>query len=118
MFYTSYVGGTLRSSTPFWTELHAPDADWTHAVNERPLCFQNEGQRVPAQFTFCQQDFDASGETDFGDLACLLIELGSSQYWARFDLDETGEIDMADVALLLLSLGPCSPCTMCADSGS
>jgi len=54
----------------------------------------------------CLSDLDASGSTDFGDIAQLMLDFGPCPSCVS-DLDATGIVDLGDVAVLLLSFGPC-----------
>lgn len=109
-FY-SPIEGILTSEQPFWTQIFSDTA--TGGFNARPeteVRLHNSGSGISGAFTYCREDFDASGDTNFADLSILLLAWGGG--WGgwvppRLDLDDSGEIDGGDMALILLSLGPC-----------
>ncbi len=52
----------------------------------------------------CPADIDGSGEVDFGDLAVVMLLMGTRN---TGDLDDNGIVDYGDVVYLLLEFGPC-----------
>jgi hypothetical protein len=72
-------------------------------------------QSGTVRYTFCREDFDASGSIDGGDLGILLAVWGAGDetyppMWmcARVDLDDSGSIDGADLGILLAHWGECA----------
>jgi hypothetical protein len=72
-------------------------------------------QSGTVRYTFCREDFDASGSIDGGDLGILLAVWGAGDetyppIWmcARADLDDSGSIDGADLGILLAHWGDCA----------
>lgn len=53
----------------------------------------------------CPSDLDGNGDTDFADLALLLMDMGDSG--TMTDQDGSGTVDLADLAMLVTSVGPC-----------
>jgi hypothetical protein len=64
-------------------------------------------------FTFCRDDFDASGAIDGGDISMMMLWWGSNNangllyFCSRMDLDDDGEVGSSDLSLLLLDWGEC-----------
>jgi hypothetical protein len=54
----------------------------------------------------CPADMDGSDLVDFGDLAVLMLEYGTTGI-SRADLDGNGLVDFGDVSVAMLSFGPC-----------
>jgi predicted outer membrane repeat protein len=52
----------------------------------------------------CPADIDGSGAVDYGDLAVVVLLIGT---WNTGDLDDNGIVDYGDVVYLLLEFGPC-----------
>jgi len=107
-YYDDHCGGVPSTSYPldpsvsggcFMSELLGGDA---------PRC-----RAGVFQFTFCREDFDASGAIDGADLAVLLHlwhreAIDGSLYWCgRVDLNDDGQIDGSDLAFLLNAWGAC-----------
>ena len=57
----------------------------------------------------CLPDLDESGEVDFGDVVCTLIEFGPcpSGTACAADLDGSGMVDLGDVVMTLINFGNC-----------
>jgi hypothetical protein len=71
-------------------------------------------QQGIVQFTYCRDDFDASGGIDGADLGLLLSWWGNTyknsdlSLSPRVDLDDSGAIDGADLGILLAHWGECA----------
>jgi len=72
-------------------------------------------QSGEVRYTFCREDFDASGTIDGSDLGTLLAYWGWGNsdgnpiyFVARLDLDDSGAIDGADLGILLAHWGECA----------
>jgi len=67
-------------------------------------------QSGEVRYTFCREDFDASGIIDGGDLGTLLAWWGFAHidFVARLDLDDDGTISGADLGILLSRWGECA----------
>ena len=57
----------------------------------------------------CLPDLDESGEVDFGDVVCTLIEFGPCPTGTACtaDLDGSGTVDLGDVVMTLINFGNC-----------
>ena len=81
-----------------------------------PQCITPVGQVQQGieQFTYCRDDFDASGSIDGADLGLLLSWWGNTyensdlSLSPRVDLDDSGSIDGADLGVLLAHWGECA----------
>jgi hypothetical protein len=81
-----------------------------------PQCITPVGQvqQGIVQFTYCRDDFDASGSIDGADLGLLLSWWGNTyensdlSLSPRVDLDDSGSIDGADLGVLLAHWGECA----------
>lgn len=72
-------------------------------------------QSGTVRYTFCREDFDASGSIDGGDLGALLACWGAGNetyppifMCERVDLDDDGTISGADLGILLSRWGECA----------
>jgi hypothetical protein len=81
-----------------------------------PQCLTpvEQSQQGIVQFTYCRDDFDASGSIDGADLGLLLSWWGNTyknsdlSLSPRVDLDDSGFIDGADLGILLAHWGECA----------
>jgi hypothetical protein len=107
---------------PFWANFGCrPDmcrAEPSQAVVadvDIGVCITPVGQvqSGSVRFTYCRDDFDASGSIDGEDLGLLLSWWGNTyensdlSLSPRVDLDDSGSIDGADLGILLAHWGEC-----------
>ena len=120
MYYWQPTQPRISCNAPFYAEFHDPTYTW----NMDDLAFTGEpktswgfaeywgtqdrqesmSRAGEMRFTFCRDDFDASGSIDGGDIGMMMLWWGASNsngmlfFCSHMDLDEDGEIGASDIA--------------------
>ena len=118
----------ISCNVPFYTEFVSPHTAYGGAYSGNAqtswglVWWETQGgsfeqEAISANgdmgFTFCRDDFDASGAIDGGDISMMMLWWGSNNangllyFCSRMDLDDDGEVGSSDLSLLLLDWGEC-----------